>query len=613
MKQRSLSRIWICLLLVICITATTFMPVLAAGMSYDVIISPRYEAARSFSESLAAVKKNGKWGFIDQSGKTVIPFEYDYAFDFSEGLAVVGKRAKVEAYAHDDQGVYDLRTVDGYLWYIIDKDNNRKPLMRENNTQAYKACVYFDESQSPTVYFHNGYVNMSGYLTSVDYEPDCVFDRDGNAVYLSHVESVEGCFNEGLFAGYILGNPSAYFVDKNGETVLSFEDGEDHYIRPFNQGLAPHGIYDYETDRTNWGFVDKNGKTVIGYKYANFYVSGLFSTYQVFNDGIASMQDHSGKWGGIDKTGKTVIPFEYEVLGVFTEGVACACKNGKYGVINTKNQVVVPFTFDRITSYSDGRAVAVKDGRAFCIDRYGNEIAGSNTVSQETYFPEGLDSLRLLTPADIITIQDGTKYGFAQIGYTPDPPKQGELADWAYAEVIEAIDHDLIPADLQNQYLVEITRADFSTLIVNLLTVVTGKDIDEIVREELGKELDDLVAAYPFTDTTSRDVIAANALGLINGRGNGIFDPYNKLTRQEAAALLMRLAKYMGRTDVDASQVNFADAASVQSYAKEAVAYVKALGVMNGTSATTFSPYGTYTRQQAYMTIWRLYNAVTAE
>jgi len=38
---------------------------------------------------LAGVEKNGKWGFIDKTGKEVIPCTYDYAESFSDGLAKV--------------------------------------------------------------------------------------------------------------------------------------------------------------------------------------------------------------------------------------------------------------------------------------------------------------------------------------------------------------------------------------------------------------------------------------------------------------------------------------------------------------------------------------------
>jgi len=61
------------------------------------IISPRFLKARSFHEGLAAVKLAGKgiggaWGFIDKTGKLVVPARYDWTMDFSEGRAWVRSR-----------------------------------------------------------------------------------------------------------------------------------------------------------------------------------------------------------------------------------------------------------------------------------------------------------------------------------------------------------------------------------------------------------------------------------------------------------------------------------------------------------------------------------------
>ena len=59
-------------------------------------ISPQFDVAQPFTEGLAAVevlpnKKStqGKWGYIDQTGKLQIPTEFDNALPFSQGIASV--------------------------------------------------------------------------------------------------------------------------------------------------------------------------------------------------------------------------------------------------------------------------------------------------------------------------------------------------------------------------------------------------------------------------------------------------------------------------------------------------------------------------------------------
>lgn len=53
------------------------------------LIAPTYDFASEFSEELSAVKLDKKYGFIDKTGKIIIPLKYDQAGSFSEGLALV--------------------------------------------------------------------------------------------------------------------------------------------------------------------------------------------------------------------------------------------------------------------------------------------------------------------------------------------------------------------------------------------------------------------------------------------------------------------------------------------------------------------------------------------
>src|SRR3990170_1437960 len=53
------------------------------------VINPQFDYVFSFSEGLARVRLGGKWGFIDKTGKYVINPQFDGADSFSEGLARV--------------------------------------------------------------------------------------------------------------------------------------------------------------------------------------------------------------------------------------------------------------------------------------------------------------------------------------------------------------------------------------------------------------------------------------------------------------------------------------------------------------------------------------------
>lgn len=48
------------------------------------VIEPQYEDARSFANGFAAVKKDGKWGFINTDGKMVIEPQFENAKDFND-------------------------------------------------------------------------------------------------------------------------------------------------------------------------------------------------------------------------------------------------------------------------------------------------------------------------------------------------------------------------------------------------------------------------------------------------------------------------------------------------------------------------------------------------
>ena len=115
------------------------------GYKYNgtLVIPARYDYAGYFSEGLARVLINGKYGFIDKSGAMVIPAKYDVSWDFSEGLAWVlinGKHGFIDKSGNmviparyedviDNDGVYGFKNgkakveLNGREFYI-DKNGN---------------------------------------------------------------------------------------------------------------------------------------------------------------------------------------------------------------------------------------------------------------------------------------------------------------------------------------------------------------------------------------------------------------------------------------------------------------------------------------------------------
>ena len=186
--------------------------------------------------------------------------------------------------------------------------------------------------------------------------------------------------------------------------------------------------------------------------------------------------------------------------------------------------------------------------------------------------------------------------------YQADKP-----SDWALREVELAYGYNLVPESYMRNFTVAIKREEFCALVVKLLVAAEDKPIEEILALNNRQ-----VNPYIFTDTSEASILAANALGIVNGRGNGIFDPNGNITREEAATMLMRLGK-LENVYENIPSLAFNDAAKFSSWSADAVTYVSGCidvrgnRVMNGYTDGGFHPGDSYSREQAFMTIFRLF------
>ena len=185
------------------------------------------------------------------------------------------------------------------------------------------------------------------------------------------------------------------------------------------------------------------------------------------------------------------------------------------------------------------------------------------------------------------------------------------LSDWALEESVEAYRLGLITNECRSDMPSAISRQQFCKLLMNMLTTKTGKSVEKLL-EEKGVSIN----SEAFVDTSDYNVLSANALGIVNGKENGKFDPNGTIKRQEAAAMLQRAAvNVLGVTSPNSTPVEFTDADTFASWGSDAIAFVSASAdkngrrVMGGKEAGRFAPDDLYTKEQSVLTVYRLYTA----
>ncbi|MDR0813885.1 MAG: S-layer homology domain-containing protein, partial [Oscillospiraceae bacterium] len=108
-----------------------------------------------------------------------------------------------------------------------------------------------------------------------------------------------------------------------------------------------------------------------------------------------------------------------------------------------------------------------------------------------------------------------------------------------------------------------------------------------------------------FTDVASSDYFStALTWGvqnkIVSGVGEGLYAPYNQVTRQDFAVILYKYALYDGKATGKEvlPSLTFADTANISDYARKAVAWCYANGIVTGKSGNTFDPKGQATRAE---------------
>ena len=495
---------------------------------------------------------DGVYTLFDLTGKQVIADTYDF-LTYYNGYAVAINRSD------DFYENYEADRVDRFLIDSTGKRVMTLPLVF-NLENGFGGGDYMFENQwwgidyfgnvggvsDGLMWFHTGVKINDNISEAHNLSPDSIPS-----------EERYGLYDGGEFCGY---------MDLDGNVVIPQRYNT---VYPFIEGLAlvegdlktvidtSYG-YERELIKGKFGYIDKEGNTVIDFKY---------SKASSFLNGYAYAVNDEGKYGYIDKSGTVVVPMVYDsafgagdglfsvgnIVGKTTNKWGYETDEYKHGFTDADGNIVVPLEYDDVSHFVNGVAYAVKD---------------------ETLY--------------ILKVTDAAA----------DVPSA-----WAAAEVNAAIEAELVPENLQKNYTSPVSRGNVAQMFINLIEQSSGQSIDEFLAAK-GVSISD----NAFSDTTDKAVLAANALEIINGVGDGKFDPYGTLTRAQIAAIINRTARVLD-VNTEGYAHSFTDVAGHWSDVE--LGWPVHAKIINGVGDNKFDPNGALTTEQAIAISYRALQSLT--
>jgi len=266
----------------------------------EIVIPFQFQDARPFSDGIAAVKKDNKWGYIDRLGQWIIQPEYDFSVgDYSSGLSYVGNQ---------------------FL------DTNGMPVFEEAKFENARKF-------SPKGKDALAAVQVSGQWGFID--------LDGEFVISPKYDGA-GDFSDSGLAPVKVGGIWGY-VDRRGrELIMSNFDYAWNFSGEFAAVMVEGSV----------GYINKTGI---------YTINPQFIHAGEFHNGRAPARI-GNRTGYINDRGRLVIPAVYHNGGEFSDGLAPVATDGRWGYINTSGRIVIPPLYDNAKPFSEGLAAVEQDG-----------------------------------------------------------------------------------------------------------------------------------------------------------------------------------------------------------------------------------------------------------
>lgn len=318
------------------VIATTLMA--QTSNSFKWLRNVEEQTVRPYSEGYSAYFENGKWGFLDLSGKVAIKPEYEDVTDFNKGLSIVKKEGKYGVIRTNGSLVFPI------TFTKLTPFNDGIALAEENGMKYY---LYSDGKRQILSNKYEFYPYSEGYARIKN-------NKNGKWGYIDK-------------KGIIAINPtySNAYDFHGGYAVVS--KGSDKFL--INTNGTKRGVsFPVDTtlvlDENGIGFYRDRTKKYVFVNDDLELVNRPYIMQHPFKEGFALTKDIKGTLAYINDKGNIAINLsKYDDAGDFSEGKAWVMKNGKYGYINTRGALVVDTIFTYASNFNDGQAYVATGAR----------------------------------------------------------------------------------------------------------------------------------------------------------------------------------------------------------------------------------------------------------
>ena len=304
------------------------------------------------------VAPSSKWGFIDESGETIIEAIYDDVLPYSEGLAGVNYKGR---------------------WGFLNKagDLSIKP--------QYMSVTSFKDDHAIARDFNGlyGLIDKNGNV-SVDFEYENIASLE--KVFVFSKGRMKGIFDED---GNVIITPSYTSIRSLSETAVAVKDNKAWFTidlnNPENTLCGPYEeLFEYSDGLAavqvngKWGFMNKECTVEIEplYTFAESFHKGhapimkddlyylINKKGEIASEGYNFIQWLNGAWGAqsegswklISSNGEVLKNREFDTIYSFSEGLAPALTGDRWGYIDTIGNLQIPGVFVIPWQFREGKA-----------------------------------------------------------------------------------------------------------------------------------------------------------------------------------------------------------------------------------------------------------------